>query len=85
MAFQSGISVASPMGSMTAPDRMCAPTSEPFSSTTTDSSLPGRGGELLQADGGGKAGGARPDDHHVEVHRLARREVGSHVPSGALE
>ena len=25
---------------MTAPDRMCAPTAEPFSSTTTDSSLP---------------------------------------------
>ena len=47
------------MGSMTAPDRMWAPTSEPFSSTTTDSSLPGCGGQLLQADGGGQARRAR--------------------------
>src|SRR5262249_35852378 len=30
---------SSPTGSITAPDRICAPTSEPFSRTTTDSSL----------------------------------------------
>ena len=34
-SFQSGISAFSPTGSSTAPDRICAPTSEPFSSTTT--------------------------------------------------
>src|SRR3982750_3259881 len=31
---QSGISLSSETGSITAPDRMCAPTSEPFSTTT---------------------------------------------------
>ncbi len=30
----------------------------------------GLGGELLQADGGGEAGGAGADDHHVIRHRL---------------
>ena len=38
--FQSGMSWSRPIGSITAPDRMCAPTSDPFSSTTTESSLP---------------------------------------------
>ena len=37
-AFQSGNSSVSALGSMTAPDRMCAPGSEPFSSTTTERS-----------------------------------------------
>ncbi|CCE03693.1 hypothetical protein BRAS3809_7800001 [Bradyrhizobium sp. STM 3809] len=32
---QSGSSLSSATGSITAPDRMCAPTSEPFSTTTT--------------------------------------------------
>ena len=59
------------MGSITAPERMCAPTSEPFSTTTTDTSPPLFRGALLQADGGGEAGRTRADDHHVEVHRLA--------------
>jgi hypothetical protein len=36
-SFQSGISSVMARGSITAPDRMCAPGSEPFSSTTTDS------------------------------------------------
>src|ERR1700761_2622262 len=35
MAFQSGNSSASPLGSITAPDRICAPTSEPFSTSAT--------------------------------------------------
>ncbi len=35
LSRQSGISAFSPDGSTTAPDRMCAPTSDPFSSTTT--------------------------------------------------
>ena len=38
--FQSGISRLRPTGSMTAPDKICAPTSEPFSKTTTEMSLP---------------------------------------------
>ena len=39
-SFQSGKSSVIARGSMTAPLRMCAPGSEPFSSTTTDTSLP---------------------------------------------
>ena len=39
-AFQFGSSSVMARGSITAPDRMCAPGSEPFSSTTTDTSLP---------------------------------------------
>ncbi|KQU66958.1 hypothetical protein ASC75_10240 [Aminobacter sp. DSM 101952] len=35
---QSGNSRSMPIGSTTAPDRICAPTSPPFSSTTTESS-----------------------------------------------
>jgi len=34
-SFQSGMSRVRPDGSRTAPERICAPTSEPFSSTTT--------------------------------------------------
>ena len=52
---------------MTAPERMWAPTSEPFSRTQTVIS----GGELLQADGGGEAGGAGADDHDVIFHGFA--------------
>jgi hypothetical protein len=37
-SFQSGISSLSARGSMIAPDMMCAPGSEPFSRTTTDTS-----------------------------------------------
>ena len=38
MASQSGNSSLSALGSNTAPDKICAPTSEPFSTTQTDSS-----------------------------------------------
>jgi hypothetical protein len=37
-SFQSGISSLIARGSMIAPDRMCAPGSEPFSRTTTETS-----------------------------------------------
>ena len=40
LLFQSGISSLIPMGSMTAPDKICAPTSEPFSRTQTEISEP---------------------------------------------
>ncbi len=40
LAFQSGISSFRPRGSITAPDRMWAPISEPFSNTATESSDP---------------------------------------------
>src|SRR3954462_8111929 len=40
LSRQSGISSSSPLGSTTAPDRICAPTSEPFSSTQTEISAP---------------------------------------------
>ena len=39
-SFQSGNSSARPFGSITAPERMWAPTSEPFSSTATEISDP---------------------------------------------
>ena len=38
LAFQSGISRSRPTVSRTAPDRICAPISEPFSKSTTESS-----------------------------------------------
>ena len=49
---------------------MWAPTSEPFSTTTT-SLLADLGGELLQADRGGEPGRAGADDDDVEIHALA--------------
>ena len=42
-SFQSGISSSSARGSMTAPERMWAPTSEPFSITQTETSRPPAG------------------------------------------
>ena len=57
-------------GSITAPDRMCAPTSEPFSTTT----MVRFGIELLQPDRGRKARGPGADDHDVEFHGFARRQ-----------
>ena len=35
----------------------------------------GLGGELLEPDRGGEPGRAGPDHHHVELHRVARRQV----------
>jgi len=40
LSSQSGISSAIALGSITAPDRICAPTSEPFSRTATLISAP---------------------------------------------
>ena len=59
---QSGKSSFIARGSITAPDRICAPTSQPFSSTQTPTLLPVRC-ELLQPDRGGQAGGAAAHDH----------------------
>ncbi len=39
-----------PMGSMTAPERICAPTSEPFSSTQTLTSLARLRRQLFEPD-----------------------------------
>ena len=57
---------------MTAPERMCAPTSEPFSTTTTEIS----GRDLLEPDRGGKARRPGADDHDVEFHRFAGGKLG---------
>ena len=70
-SFQLGNSSLSARGSMTAPDRMCAPTSEPFSSTQTPISTPAFCGELLEADRRREAGGAAADDDDVVLHRFA--------------
>ena len=48
---------------MTAPDRICAPTSEPFSTTTTERS----GVELLEPDRRGEAGRAGADDRRRRI------------------
>ena len=71
-AFQSGISSLSAIGSMTAPERICAPTSEPFSMTQTDDLAAGGLRELFQADRGGEPGRPCAHDHDVELHALAR-------------
>ena len=42
VSFQSGSNSFNARGSMTAPLRMCAPGSLPFSRTTTETSLPAR-------------------------------------------
>ena len=66
-SFQSGMSSLRAIGSMTAPDRIWAPTSEPFSSTQTEISR----GKLFQADGGGKTGRTGADDDDIILHRFA--------------
>ena len=67
---------------MTAPETMWAPTAEPFSTTTTDSSLPASVGELLQADRRRQTGRAGTDDDDVELHRLSGRQLGCGVDLG---
>ena len=56
------------MGSITAPDRMCAPTSLPFSRMQTRELAPGVAGQLLQAD------------RSAESRRTARRRSPRHRP-----
>ena len=80
LSFQSGMRRSSPTGSITAPERMWAPTSEPFSRTTTEMSCPAVGCKLLQANGGRQSGRARADDHTIELHCLPRRQCGA-IPS----
>ena len=59
-------------GSITAPDRMCAPGSRALlQHAHRDLACP-FGGKLLQADRGRQAGRAGADDHHVVLHRFAR-------------
>ena len=70
-SFQFGINSVSARGSITAPDRMCAPSSPPFSSTQTDDFLALFGGQLLEADRRRQAGGAAADDDDVVFHRFA--------------
>ncbi len=70
---QSGRSRSRPIGSMTAPERLCAPH---FRSFLDDDDEIGR--ELLQTDGRGQSRGPGADDHDVELHRIAR---GQFAPS----
>jgi hypothetical protein len=67
LSRQPGSSSSSGPGSITAPDRMCAPMVEDFSITHTDS----LGLELLEADGEGQAGRAGADREHVVFHDIA--------------
>ncbi len=61
----------SAIGSITAPDRMCAPISEPFSSTHTESSAPRSAAQLLEPDRGRETRRPAADHDHVVLHRLA--------------
>ena len=56
---------------MTAPERICAPTSEPFSTTTTE--VVRR--KLLEPDGSGETRRPGADDDHVELHRFTGGKV----------
>ena len=77
--FQSGMSSSSALGSMTAPERMWAPTSEPFSTTATDTSRPCAAASCLRRMAAVRpAGPAGADDHHVIVHDFAI-DVVAHV------
>ena len=62
---------------MTAPDKMCAPTSEPFSSTTTEISLPACAASCFRRMAAASPAGPAPTIDHVEFHRLARGKLGS--------
>ena len=64
----------SAIGSITAPDKMCAPTSEPFSSTHDRNVAPGDGRQLLQADRGAQPGRAGADQR---PRHIASIRVGS--------
>ena len=73
---QSGNSSAIERGSITAPDMMCAPGSEPFSSTTTEISLPSKAASCFRRIAQAQARRAGADHHHVVVHRFARAVLG---------
>ncbi len=71
---QSGSNSFSASGSITAPERMCAPISEPFSRTHTPISRPAARGELLEADSRREPRRASADDDHVVRHGFALHE-----------
>ena len=60
--------------SITAPERMWAPGSEPFQHDDACVGL-----QLLEPDGGGEPGRAGADDDHVVLHRFARAVLGQDV------
>jgi hypothetical protein len=57
-------------GYITAPDRMCAPTSEPFSTMHTLTSCPRSMASCFRADRRGEAGGACAHHDYVILHRF---------------
>ena len=65
--FQSGNRSSSAVGSKTLPDRMCAPISEPFSTTTMPSVVV----QLHQPTRRGQSGRSAADDDDVEFHGFA--------------
>jgi hypothetical protein len=67
---------------MMAPDKMCAPGSEPFSSTTTDTSVPFSAASCLRRMAVAKPAGAATDDHHVVFHGFAGAELGEYFVVG---
>ena len=71
LSFQSGISSSSALGSITAPDRMCAPTSLPFSRMQTESSRPASSASCFRRIAALQARRAGADDHHVIGHGFA--------------
>ena len=59
-SFQLGNSSFSARGSITAPERMCAPGSEPFSSTTTETSWPAAAASCLSRMAAARPAGPAP-------------------------
>ncbi len=75
-AFQSGRSSFNARGSMIAPERMCAPTSEPFLEQADGDFAARLRGELLQADRRRETRGTAADDHDVVFHGFALHDGG---------
>ena len=86
-SFQSGINLFKPEGSKTAPDKICAPTSEPFSNTTI-SKFSSSCFNLIAAErpaGLSAAIRLKQLDENLEIVVLEKgSEVGAHILSGAV-
>jgi hypothetical protein len=67
---------------MMAPDRMCAPGSEPFSSTTTETSLPCSAASCLSRIAVDRPAGAATHDDDVVLHGFAGAKLGKDLVVG---
>ena len=85
LAFQSGINSFKPTGSMTAPERMWAPTSEPFSSTATETSVPAAAAPCLSRIAAASPAGPAPTiTTSYSIASRAGSSVTARLPSSVL-